>query len=206
MHAHASRLDDLETDMMWQEVRQFPGTAEQLLHACFYDETFLRAYHEDQAHTNLELSPWRHEDNGTSARTLSFQAPALVGSVRVTEALRCTLGDGGASLLVDSRSTLSGGGPAERLRPIGQWRFANGTLTVRVEVDFEPNGYAERLLASTVQVVRVLNVLWPVEAHASCAAIGGSSVVGQGGHVALAGNGPGPDGKGTASIAGRGSP
>jgi hypothetical protein len=145
----------LATAWMWEDVRPLQGTtAEELLQACFRDEVFLRAYHADQGHTNLELLPW-HSDRGTSgARTLSFLAAGLIGTINVTEAVSFTLDADGTSLLVESRTKLSGGGPAARLQPLAQWSFANGMLTMRVEAVFVPDGYAERFLASTVQVRR----------------------------------------------------
>lgn len=135
---------------MWEFSESLgPHTARDVFQLCFADTALWRLYHAGEGHGNVQMSAL---PDGRET-TFSTGGVAGFGEMHVHERMEWQLSADQRHLSVESRSTLQGGGPAARLHPLTRWAVDDdaGTVSMRLEAIFMPAGYADRLLASTVQ-------------------------------------------------------
>ena len=131
---------------------------------CFLSKQFLEAYHTRCGHSRLEIGPTERSEGASQwKRVTRFAvsmtdngAPSLLRSllgaldVSVEQTTVIETLEGGTRLLVRASSVIPSG-PASRLASAATWDLRHGEMRLQTEVKFGASGFAQRLVASSVE-------------------------------------------------------
>ncbi len=104
-----------------------------MLQCCFLDDSFVTAHHARQGH---QLQSLGAVASGERVTTFVTGGVGGYGELLVTDRVLHTLSGDGRALVVESRATLEGVGPAARLKPVTRWEVDGSHVKMRLEAVF----------------------------------------------------------------------
>lgn len=148
---------------MWSSSFPTNISARELLEHCFLSPVFNLQYHARCGHASVSLLPPESLSARSWKLTVRFVvsmvadgAPnllrSLVGglSADVEQVTLVELTDDGV-LLKASASSKIASGPGARLQSSASWELGSGSMQLTARVQYQPSGFADRLIASSVE-------------------------------------------------------